>query len=164
MPSGIVRVELARRRARYKRALPLTFYACGKRARRFRCDFTVVNILLVEDHSDSREVLSGLLNHCGHEVITAATMQDALRLLDHLRFEALVCDIGLPDGSGLDLVVAAKKRQPWKKTIALTAHNQSEEMELGLRAGFDEYLTKPFDFHQLRSILAESRGTTNPPS
>jgi len=86
--------------------------------------------------------------------MTAATMQDALRLLDHLRFEALVCDIGLPDGSGLDLVVEAKKRQPWKKTVALTAHTQSEEMELGLRAGFDEYLTKPFDFHQLRSILA----------
>jgi len=134
----------------------LTFYARGKRARPFRCDFTVVNILLVEDHADSRDVLSGLLNHCGHEVMTAATMQDALRLLDHLRFEALVCDIGLPEGSGLDLVIEAKKRQPWQKTVALTAHTQSGEMELGLRAGFDEYLTKPFDFHQLRSILAET--------
>jgi CheY-like chemotaxis protein len=115
---------------------------------------------LVEDHEASREVLSGLLNHCGHEVMTAANMQDALRLLAHLRFEALVCDIGLPDGSGLDLVVEAKKRQPWKKMVALTAHENRDEMELGLRAGFDEYLTKPFDFHQLRSILEEERSPT----
>ena len=114
-----------------------------------------MNILLVEDHKDSREVLSSLLAHCGHEVTTAANMQDALILLAHLRFEVLVCDIGLPDGSGLDLVVEAKKRQPWKKTVALTAYQ--EKSELGLRAGFDEYLTKPFDFHQLRSILTEAQ-------
>ena len=114
-----------------------------------------MNILLVEDHKDSREVLSSLLTHCGYEVTTAANMQDALTLLAHLRFEVLLCDIGLPDGSGLELVAEAKQRQPWKKTVALTACE--EKRELGLRAGFDEYLTKPFDFHQLRSILAEAR-------
>lgn len=122
----------------------------------------MVNILLVEDHEDSREVLSNLLCHCGHEVMAVANMQDALRLLNHLRFEALVCDIGLPDGSGLDLVAEAKKRQPWKRTVALTAYERSEEMERGLRAGFDEYLTKPFDFHQLRSILADAAPASNP--
>jgi CheY-like chemotaxis protein len=115
-----------------------------------------VNILLVEDHSDSREVLSNLLTHCGHDVTTAANLQDALVLLGHLRFEVLVSDIGLPDGSGLELVAEAKKRQPWKKTVALTARAQNGEKELGLQAGFDEYLTKPFDFHLLRSLLAEA--------
>ncbi len=115
-----------------------------------------MTILLVEDHDDSRLVLSSLLTHCGHEVATAANVRDALLLLNNLRFDILVSDIGLPDGSGLDLVIEAKKRQPWKKTVALTAHEQSEEKERGLRAGFDEYLTKPFDFHRLRSLLAES--------
>ena len=115
-----------------------------------------MNILLVEDHDDSREVLSSLLTHCGHEVTTAATMQAALALLGQLRFEVLVSDIGLPDGSGLELVAEAKKRQGWKKTVALTAHERNEERELGLRAGFDEYLTKPFDFHELRSLLVEA--------
>ena len=114
-----------------------------------------MNILLVEDHEDSRAVLSNLLIHCGHEVATAANVQDALRLLGNLRFDVLVSDIGLPDGSGLELVAEAKKLQPWKKTVALTAHGQTGEKELGLLAGFDEYLTKPFDFHQLRSLLAE---------
>ena len=42
-----------------------------------------------------------------------------------------------------------------EKDVALTAYE--EKCELGLRAGFDEYLTKPFDFHQLRSILAEAQ-------
>lgn len=114
-----------------------------------------MNILLVEDHEDSRVVLSNLLVHCGHEVASAGNMQEALRLLENLRFDVLVSDIGLPDGNGLDLVVEAKKKQPWKKTVALTAHERSGEKERGLLAGFDEYLTKPFDFHQLRSLLAE---------
>jgi CheY-like chemotaxis protein len=115
-----------------------------------------VNILLVEDHEDSRVVLSNLLIHCGHEVATAGNVQDALRLLDNLRFDVLVSDIGLPDGSGLELVAEAKKLQPWKKTVALTAYQQTGDKELGLLAGFDEYLTKPFDFHQLRSLIAEA--------
>ena len=115
-----------------------------------------MNILLVEDHEDSRVVLSRLLTHCGHEVATAGNMRDALLLLGDLRFEVLVSDIGLPDGSGLELVTEAKKRQPWKKTVALTAHERANEKELGLLAGFDEYLTKPFDFHQLRSLLSET--------
>ena len=117
-------------------------------------DSASVSILLVEDHKDSREVLANLLTHCGYEVSTASNMQDALVLLNDLRFEVLVCDIGLPDGSGLDLVAEAKKRQAWRKTVALTAHE--EQSDFGIRAGFDEYLTKPFDFHQLRSILAET--------
>jgi len=117
-------------------------------------DSASVSILLVEDHKDSREILANLLTHCGYEVSTAANMQDALTLLNDIRFEILVCDIGLPDGSGLDLVAEAKKRQSWKKTVALTAHE--DQSDLGLRAGFDEFLTKPFDFYQLRSILAES--------
>ena len=123
-----------------------------------------VNILLVEDHKDSREVLSSLLAHCGHEVSTAENVHDALVLLDDFRFEVLVCDIGLPDGSGLDLVREAKQRQSWKKTIALTACQQNGERELGLRAGFDEYLTKPFDFHLLRSLLAEDPRALSPVS
>ncbi len=115
-----------------------------------------MNILLVEDHDDSRIVLSNLLIHCGYEVATAANMRDALLLLSDLRFDVLLSDIGLPDGSGLELVAEARKRQTWKKTVALTALDRVWERELGLLAGFDEYLTKPFDFHQLRALLAAS--------
>ena len=115
-----------------------------------------MTVLLVEDHADSRLTLSALLARCGHEVVTAENLADALLLLGHIRFDALVSDIGLPDGSGLELVAEAKRRQPWKKTVAVTARALASDRELGLRAGFDEYLTKPFDFSQLRSMLAEA--------
>ncbi|MGH8093692.1 MAG: response regulator [Chthoniobacterales bacterium] len=116
-----------------------------------------MNILLIEDQEASRSILANLLTHCGHEVATAETLAGALQLLDNLRFDVLVSDIELPDGSGLDLVVEARKRQVWKKTIALTAHGQSGEREMGRRAGYDEYLTKPFDFYRLRSIIAAAQ-------
>ncbi len=88
--------------------------------------------------------------------MAAASLTEALVLLGHIRFDVLVSDIGLPDGTGLELVAEAKRRQPWKKAVALTARAAPEEREMGLRAGFDEYLTKPCDFRQLRALLSEA--------
>jgi len=114
-----------------------------------------MKILLVEDHGETRAVLSGLLGRSGHEVAAAGNVQEARMLLEAAPFEVLICDIGLPDGSGIEVVTEARKRAGWKKLVALTAHDQAEEREQGLRAGFDEYLTKPFDYHELRSLLSE---------
>jgi hypothetical protein len=116
---------------------------------------TGVKILLVEDHGETRAVLTGLLKHSGHEVMAAANVHEALALLRTAPFEVLICDIGLPDGSGLEVLAEARKRQGWKKTIALTAHDDQTEREEGLRVEFDEYLTKPFDYYELRSVLGE---------
>jgi DNA-binding response OmpR family regulator len=114
-----------------------------------------MKILLVEDHGETRVVLSGLLGRSGHEVAAAGNVQEALQLLEAAPFEVLICDIGLPDGTGLEVLAEAKKHAGWKKMLALTAHDETAEREQGLRAGFDEYLTKPFDFHELRSLLGE---------
>ncbi len=113
-----------------------------------------MHILLVEDHTDTRVVLSRLLNHCGHDVSAAGTVGDALILLGNLRFDVLLSDIGLPDGDGLELVCEARKRQPLKRAVALTALATDEDRERGMQAGFDDYLTKPLDFRRLRSVLA----------
>jgi DNA-binding response OmpR family regulator len=112
-----------------------------------------VNILLVEDHADTRRVLSTLLGRSGHEIITATGVADALQLLANMRVNVLLSDLGLPDGDGLDLVAKAKSLQPKIKTIALTARGSQKDYELGKKAGFDHYLTKPFDFHELRTLL-----------
>jgi hypothetical protein len=114
-----------------------------------------VRILLVEDHEETRAVLAGLLERSGHNVAVAANVREALRLLNSGRFEVLICDIGLPDGTGLEILAEAKKYEGWRKMLALTAHDESQEREEGLRAGFDEYLTKPFDYHELRLLLGE---------
>jgi DNA-binding response OmpR family regulator len=113
-----------------------------------------MNILIVEDHQDTRRVLSTLLGRADHEVITATGVSDALQLLKNVRVNVLLSDLGLPDGDGLDLVTKAKKIQPKLTAIALTARESTKDHELGRKAGFDHYLTKPFDFHELRSLLA----------
>ena len=119
-----------------------------------------MNILLVEDHQDTRRVLSVLLARSGHEILTAAGVGDALQLLANMRVNVLLSDLGLPDGDGLDLVVKAKTLQPKIRAVALTARGSKSDFDLGRKAGFDHYLTKPFDFHELRTLLALLRKST----
>lgn len=98
-------------------------------------------------------VLSRLLTHCGHQVSLADNFQAASELLRNLKFDALVSDLGLPDRDGLELPAEAKKWQPLRLAIALTARASRDDREVASRAGFDHFLTKPFDFHKLRSLL-----------
>jgi CheY-like chemotaxis protein len=108
-----------------------------------------MDILFVEDHDESRTVISKILAGCGRRVTPAASIEEALRLLTIRRFDVLVSDISLPDGSGFELVAEAKKKQPWRGRML------PEERERGLRADFDEYLTKAVDFYHLRSVLTQ---------
>jgi DNA-binding response OmpR family regulator len=111
-----------------------------------------MNVLLVEDHADTRSVLAMLLNRCGCQTVTAKNMRDARVRLDEMRFDILISDLNLPDGDGIDLVREAKKAHNLK-AIALTGRTSDEERSHGLKAGFDCYLTKPIDFHELKEAL-----------
>ena len=109
-----------------------------------------MDILFVEDSEKSSVLSSKLLTSGEHRVVSAVSVGEAVRLLSYLRFDALVSNIALPDGSGLELVAEAKERQRFKKAVALTGLGQPEGRERGLGAGFDEHLTKPIDLYQLR--------------
>ena len=111
-----------------------------------------MRVLVVEDHCDTRTLLSTLLNRCGCQTVIAKNMKDARRQLAEMRFDVLVSDLNLPDGDGLDLVAEAKRLHDLR-TIAVTGRTEVEEQERGLRAGCDFYLTKPVDFFQLRCAL-----------
>lgn len=111
-----------------------------------------MQVLLVEDHTDTRTVLGTLLNRCGCRTVTAKTVRDARSRLQEMRFDVLISDLNLPDGDGIDLVREAKQAQQLK-AIAITGRTSDEEREEGLGAGFDCYLTKPIDFQQLRQAL-----------
>ena len=113
-----------------------------------------MHILVVEDHDDTRSALEKWLARLGYEVAAAENCRDALKLLDNLRFDVLVSDIGLPDGDGLTLVNEAKRRQHLRRTVALAARPGDEDGEIGRRAGFDHYLTKPLDFDKLQGLIA----------
>lgn len=111
-----------------------------------------MQVLLVEDHTDTRAVLGTLLNRCGCRTVTAKNVRDARLRLQEMRFDVLISDLNLPDGDGIDLVREAKQSQQLK-AIAITGRTSDEERDQGLGAGFDCYLTKPIDFQQLREAL-----------
>lgn len=113
-----------------------------------------MNILLVEDHAETRKTLVALLSRCGHTAITAETAAEAMKVLGQARVHVLLADLGLPDGDGLDVVTVAKNLNPDIKAIALTARDSDDDYQLGFDAGFDHYLTKPFDFGELRRLLS----------
>jgi signal transduction histidine kinase/CheY-like chemotaxis protein len=111
-----------------------------------------LRLLLVDDHADTRGVLSRLLAKCGHEVVTADSADKALKILEGGRFDALISDIGLPDCSGYELMREAKRRLSLKG-IALSGLGMEEDVQRSVEAGFDCHLTKPINFQHLQSIL-----------
>ena len=102
-------------------------------------------------------MLSTLLGRADHEVMTASGVKEAVQLLQNVRVNVLLSDLGLPDGDGLELVAKAKAIQPKIRAIALTARDSVDDYRLGQKAGFDHYLSKPFDFHELRTLLGVLR-------
>jgi PAS domain S-box-containing protein len=111
-----------------------------------------LRILLVEDHGDTRRTLSRLLSHFGHDISVAESTQTALEIVQAKQFDVVLSDIGLPDGSGYEVISQAKRKQDLKG-VALTGFGTDEDIRRGKEAGFDFHLTKPVDFHELRSVL-----------
>ena len=111
-----------------------------------------MHILLVEDHDDTRRGLLRLLILLGYRVSTADSVSAARQVLAARQLDALISDIGLPDGTGFEVVAEAQKRQRLK-AVALTAWTTDDDRERGFKAGFDEYLGKPLDFRQLEGAL-----------
>ena len=111
-----------------------------------------LRILLVEDHQDTRHTLSRLLTHFGHDVLVASSKQSALELLGAGEIDVLLCDVGLPDGSGYEVVSQARRKQPIK-AIAITGFGTEEDFRRSKEAGFDSHLVKPVDLHELQTVL-----------
>jgi CheY-like chemotaxis protein len=112
-----------------------------------------LRILLVEDHRDTAEVVCKLLQYDGHVVDVAATLADGLRRCRASSYDVALCDIGLPDGSGLELARTLKRECPGTRFVALTAHGMPREVEAAATAGFDAHLLKPITVDALFAEL-----------
>ena len=113
-----------------------------------------LQILVVEEHGDTRRVLTGLLGHFGHSISAADNVKSALAFVRAKHFDAIVSDLALPDGSGC-VVIREAKRQQQLTGVALTAEGDDKGIMRGRAAGFDHHLTKPVDFAQLRNVLEQ---------
>ena len=109
-------------------------------------------VLLVEDHTDTREVMTRLLRSFGCVVTTASTVREAVELADQQTFDLLLSDIGLPDGSGIDVMRHLKARQG-VRGIALSGFGQDEDMRRSREAGFETHLTKPVNLKALHEAI-----------
>jgi CheY-like chemotaxis protein len=114
-----------------------------------------LRILMVEDHGETRDVLADLLRHIGHEVAVAASVSAGVQAINADRFDVILSDIGLPDGSGYSLLAQAREKQPAIRAIALTGFVTEQDVRFSREAGFDFHLTKPLDFHELRTVLGQ---------
>ena len=98
-------------------------------------------VLVVEDEQDIREALRRYLERAGLSVLTASTGAEALRLIETIRPDLLLLDLGLPDIDGMDVLASAVPDIP---VIVLTARTSVNDRIAGLRMGADDYVVKPF--------------------
>lgn len=108
---------------------------------------------MVEDHDVTRTVLTDIFLRLGFDVVAVGTVAGAIHATTTHSFGALVSDIGLPDGSGCEVMLAAKREQPGIRGLAMTAAlSESVEWEAHA-AGFDLLLRKPLRYLELRSAV-----------
>ena len=110
-------------------------------------------ILLVEDDDGIAVPLSAALRGDGHEVVRVATGRDALEQVDD-GIAAVVLDLGLPDIDGVEVCRRMRERAPGLPVLILTARTTEADVVVGLDAGADDYVTKPF---RLAELLARLR-------
>ncbi|HEV8607868.1 MAG TPA: PAS domain S-box protein [Tepidisphaeraceae bacterium] len=109
-------------------------------------------VLLVEDHIDTRKVMARLLQSFGCTVTEAASVGEALAAADHADFDVLLSDIGLPDGSGTQIMIELKRRKPIKG-IAVSGFGQDYDLQQSRDAGFEMHLIKPISVQTLRDTI-----------
>jgi CheY-like chemotaxis protein len=111
-----------------------------------------MRVLLVEDHEDTNRSLTSLLRRRGYTVQATRSVQGALELAANERFDVLVSDIGLPDGSGIDIMQAMNSEHPIFG-IALTGFGMEEDVRRSHAVGFHHHLIKPVDLNRLDALL-----------
>ena len=112
---------------------------------------TWVNVLVVDDHDELSELLLRSLATDGHSVVPVGSAAAARDALSTQTFDVIVLDIGLPDGSGLDLCRRVRQDDVPTPILILTARASVSERVEGLDAGADDFMGKPFAVAELRA-------------
>src|SRR5262245_1014377 len=115
----------------------------------------IKRILLVEDHEDTNRSLTNLLRRRGYQVHSALNFQSALDLSAKEKFDVLISDLALPDGSGIDLIRTLQSNRSILG-IALTGFGMEEDIRRGREAGFQHHLVKPIDLNKLDLLIQEN--------
>jgi two-component system, OmpR family, response regulator TrcR len=123
--------------------------------RMYRADGSPLRVLVVDDHHVLTDLVSLALGYEGWVVDVAQTGQEALELYRRRRPDAVVLDIMLPDIDGLRVLTEMRELDRDTPTLFLTARDSVDDRIIGLTAGGDDYMTKPFS---LEELVARLRG------
>jgi two-component system CheB/CheR fusion protein len=132
-----------------------------------------LRVLIVDDHADTLRVLKRLMERIGHTVVTAGTIAEALALLapsdsgagaegvggggggGGVEVDVIVSDIGLPDGTGHELMRRARAARPGVAGVAVSGYGMDHDLRASHDAGFAAHLVKPIDVHHLDTTIRE---------
>ncbi len=114
------------------------------------------HILIIDDEPDLRTLYELTLLRQGYRVEAAGDLQQAREHLKAQRFDAIITDMRLPDGLGLELLRDLALQQRAERCVVITAHGSAENAVEALKAGAFDYLTKPVDLKQFRSVVASA--------
>ncbi|MFM2053947.1 MAG: hypothetical protein RL456_1984, partial [Pseudomonadota bacterium] len=115
-------------------------------------------LLVVDDEPDLRTLYEMALLREGYDVETAGGVEEAWSLLRASRYSAVITDMRLPDGHGLELLRRLEQAGRPEPTLVITAYGSPENAVQALKAGAFDYLTKPVDLRQFRTVVASALG------
>jgi two-component system response regulator PilR (NtrC family) len=117
-----------------------------------------IQLLLVEDEPGLRQMMEILFRREGYVVVSAPGCRVALDAIASAPqpFPAIVTDLSMPDGSGLDVLAAAKSRSPSTQVILVTAHSTVENALSAMRSGAYDFVAKPFDAAELAALVGKA--------
>jgi PAS domain S-box-containing protein len=122
------------------------------------CALEGINVLLVEDEPDTREMLKAILEGCGAAVTEAGAADEALAALERAKPDVLVSDIGMPGENGYELIRRVRalpaERGGRVPAVALTAYAGTKDRRRALLAGFHTHLAKPVEPDELLAVVA----------
>jgi two-component system response regulator PilR (NtrC family) len=113
-------------------------------------------VLVVDDEPDLRTLYELTLLREGYRVDAAASLAEAWQQLEAKKFDAVITDMRLPDGQGLELLNRMAAQQRPERCIVMTAYGSAENAVEALKAGAFDYLTKPVDLKQFRAVVASA--------
>jgi CheY-like chemotaxis protein len=125
---------------------------------------TNVDVLVVDDEIDARNLVKRLLEMAGATVSMAASSSEAMERILARRPDVLVCDIGMPGEDGYSLIRRLRAIQKVQENalpaVALSAYARSEDRTKSIRAGFQNHLAKPVEPSELLAIVGSLAGRT----
>ena len=113
-----------------------------------------LSLLFVEDHEATSVIMAKLLRRRGHTVVVARSCAEAVAAFSAQKFDCLICDLSLPDGSGHDLMRTLREGHAITG-IAVSGSGDVDDIEQAHASGFARHFTKPIDIDALQRALVE---------